>query len=248
MPEDVSIELYLGVKGGANDKMLYLPADSEAIGLFLEPLTLSIKGVIQSGQPPADVRAKIFWGEPPRWQDPAPLVEAFAGLWVDVVQSQGELSGGTTGLVYFSGEATHDELFSLWPYLPFGIQDKKRFFVSTMCRDSSRPQPAWGWVCVEYSYRPFKQLARTDAFSYMYGSYVMGIWVRDAQADAHLAVNPLDKNVLEQALKNEAVRGWWFFDSDFEGMTLWHKDVPGEALLRHLKARNLELLRGQHGL
>jgi hypothetical protein len=232
MPEDVSIEFYLGVKGGADEWGLYLPRDSEAIGLFLEPLTLSIKGGEPSGQPPT--------------LDTTPLIEAFAGIWVDVVQSQGELSGGTTGLAYFSGPAIPDALFSLWPFLPCESRDNRRFFISEMCKDSSRLE-TWGRVCIEYSYEPFKQLARPDAFSYFYGTYVMGIWVRDAQADAHLTIDPLDKSVLEQALKNEAVRGWWFFDSDFEGMTLWHKDVPGEVLLRQLKARESAFLRGQTG-
>jgi len=58
----------------------------------------------------------------------------------------------------------------------------------------------------------------------------MGVSVSEAKAAQYLRLDVLNKDALEKALGDEYLRCWWFCDTDFEGMTLWHKDLSERQL------------------
>jgi hypothetical protein len=237
MKDKVVAELRLGRDGRADEWRYYLPKDSRATEGFSDPVSIILKGgVMTPGQPPKnpDCRMKVYTGEEPGWLDADALVDTFTQLWPDVLQHIVGLGHDTVHFVYFSAPATEGELYSLWPYMPFGIRDDKRFFVSEVCKDS-RTRCASGWLCVEYAYDNFKRMAGPEGFGFPYGTTIMGLSVKKADSDEFLRMDPLDKDVLERALGREELRCWWFCDTDFEGMTIWHKDLSGLDLLEQLR-------------
>ena len=127
-------------------------------------------------------------------------------------------------------------MFELWPYLPFGSHDEARFYVSEVRRDSRADACARVWLGVEYGYEGFRQLAGPEGFEYSYGTTIMGMSVAEASVKEYLSRDPLDENALEESLENPDVRCWWLCDADFEGMTIWHKDLEGNELAKHLES------------
>jgi len=221
MAENVIAELRLGKEGRADEWRYYLPNDSRATEAFSDPVSIIVKG-------------GVMMPGPPRWMDVSAVVDTFVQLWPEVLQYLAGLGSDTVHLIHFSAPATEGELYSLWPYMPFGIRDERRFFVSEVCRDSRTPCPG-GWVNVEYAYDSFKRMAGPDGFEFPYGAVIMGISITKAKADEYLRMDFLDKGVLERALISNDLRCWWFCDTDFEGMTIWHKDVSGPELLEQLR-------------
>jgi hypothetical protein len=236
MSENLVVELRLGSDGRASDWRHYLPTDSRVLEGFHDPVSILLKGgAIIPGQPPenSDCRMKVYVGEKPGWLDTDALTDAFTQLWPDALQSVAGLGGETVNLIYFGAPATHGELYSSWPYMPFGIGDEGRFFVSEVCKSSRTRSSAWGWFCVEYAYGDFKRMTSPDTFGY--GTMIMGISVREAKVAEYLKLEFHDKDALERALGDNHLRCWWFCDTDFEGMTIWHKDVLGPDLLKRLQ-------------
>jgi hypothetical protein len=237
MSENLVVQLRSGRNGLASDWTHYLPKDSRVSEGFREPVSLVVKGAVRvAGQPPAsaDYPMKVYVGENPGWGDTGGVIEAFTQLWPEVLQFLGGLGRDAASLVYFSAPATHGELYDLWPYMPFGIGDERRFFVSEVCKSSRARISACGWLCVEYAYENFKRMAGPDGFGFPYGTTIMGISVGEAKAAEYLRMDFLDKNALEKALRDNQVRCWWFCDTDFEGMTIWHKDLEAVELLQGL--------------
>lgn len=232
-----SIELHVGRDGRASEWTHYLPPASQAMEQFREPVSIVIRGPVIPGPPPedSDRAMKVFVGGTPTWQDSQTLIDTFGQLWADILQVLTDVSGKTVQSVYFAGPATHGRLFSFWPCLPSGLTNDRRFFVAEMCKDSQARTSPWGRVCVEYAYEDFKQLAGSEGFDFPYGTYVMGMSIAESKVAAYLRNDVFDKNVLERALKDGDLRCWWFCDSDFEGMTIWHKDHSGDDLSKRLR-------------
>jgi hypothetical protein len=228
MAEGIAVEFDLGAKGWADAWERYLPKNSEAITHFREPLSMMLR------YDPPRRTLKVFGdGVAREVEDMGQLVDEFSRLWVEVLNCVGRMPGELVQLVYFLGEAA--DLFSLWSYLPADSGDDRRFFVSQMCKDSRQHVPVtWGRVCVEYSYEDLKRFAGSHEFFFSY-STVMGVCVRDACVGACLPMDALDKDVLEQTLRDESLRCWWFCDSDFDNMTICHKDFSGAEILSRLK-------------
>lgn len=104
------------------------------------------------------------------------------------------------------------------------------------------------WLCVEYCYDDFKRMTGPDGFEFTYGTTIMGLSVLEGKVETHLQKDLIDKAVLEETLRNEDIRCWWFCNTDFDGMTVWHKDYTGEDLLNLLKdeiREQVELLGGR---
>jgi len=233
----VVTQLRLGRDGPADAWRYYLPKDSQVTENFCDPVSLVIKGgVMTPGQPAKilDRRMKVYTTEEPGWLDAGAMVDTFTQLWPEVLQRIAELESTAVHLACFSAPATEDELYSLWPYMPFGIRDKRRYFVSEVYKDSRTQSPS-GWVCVEYDYDSFKQIAGPDGFGFPYGATIMGFTVLKVTSDEFLRMDFLDKGVLEKALGRKDLRCWWFCDTDFEGMTIWHKDISGPDLQEQLR-------------
>jgi hypothetical protein len=87
---------------------------------------------------------------------------------------------------------------------------------------------------VEYAYEDFKRMADPDGYGFPYGTMIMGISVGETKAAEYLRMDFLDKIALEKALGDDQVRCWWFCDTDFEGLTIWHKDFEAAELLHGL--------------
>jgi len=168
------------------------------------------------------------------WVNADGLIDAFAQLWPEVLECIARFGSDVTHLVYFSSPATDEDLYSLWPYMPFGSRDDKRFFVSEAYRDTRTRLPL-GWLCVEYTYDNFKRMAGPDGFGFRYGTTIMGVSVRNAKVDEYLRMDLLGEGILEKALASNDLRCWWFCDADFEGVTIWHKDISGPDLLECLR-------------
>jgi len=228
-----SIELHVGRDGRAGEWTHYLPPDSRAIERFREPVTIVIKGPVIPGPHPEtpDRAAKVFVAGAPRWQDAQTLIDTFAQLWPDTLQLIAEMSAGTVGLVYFAGPAAPGELLSLWSCMP----DNGRFFIGEMCKDARGRNLPWGRVCIEYTSEDFKQVAGPDGFDCAYGTYVMGVSIPEFKVASYLRNDLFDKTTLDRSLEDEDLRCWWFCDSDFEGMTIWHKDFSGDELSSRLQ-------------
>ena len=237
MSRELHFRVHSGADGISTDWRLFLPHESQIIRRFSELVTIWLRGEIVSGSPPPgpDRATKIFVEDAPKWQDSQAVIDAFALLWPDMLEVIAHATPNTVSLVYFSGPATHDELFSVWPYLPLEFRDDRRFFVSEICKCSRKIGTIRGRICIEYVHDEFKQLAGPEGFSYSYGTTVMGVSVSDARVDAYLKRNLLDKNVLEESLQDDGLRCWWFCDTDFEGMTIWHKDLEAGTLSRLLR-------------
>lgn len=233
----LTVELSSGNKRLAVAQRYYLAANSKAIDYFRDPVSISIKAPIRSEPPPKEPRRhmKIFVGDTPKWQDSQVIIDAFSQLWVEVLRFVAGLSTATVELVYFSGQATESELFSLWPYLPFEFGNEKRFYISEVHKLTQTPNSASMRLCVEYSYDDFKRMTSPDGFEYQYGMTIMGISVVEDKVDTYLQKHLLDKAVLKEVIENKDVRCWWFCDSDFEGMTICHKDYSGNDLLGRLQ-------------
>ena len=211
MSDNVVAELHLGRDGLADAWRLYLPAGSRVLERFHDPVSIVLMG--DSG---CSVRTAV--------------VDAFTQLWPEALRVVAGLGSGAASLVYFSAPATYEDLYDLWPYMPFERRDDRRFFISEVCRDSRTRIPACGWLCVEYGYESFKRMVGPDGFGFRYGTTIMGVSVSEAEAAQYLRLDVLNKDALERALGDEHLRGWWFCDADFEGMTLWHKDLSAGQL------------------
>ncbi|MGE5293333.1 MAG: hypothetical protein ACM3VT_00750 [Solirubrobacterales bacterium] len=234
MTDEVVAELRLGRDGRAGEWRYYLPTDSRATEGFSDPVSIILRLIRSHAPEDSEGHTKGDSGGEVVWGNRNAVVDAFTQLWPDVLQHIAGLGHDTVHLVYFSAPATEGELCSLWPYMPFGIKDKKHFFVSEVFRDSHTPCPS-GWLCVEYAYEDFKRMTGPEGFGFPYGTTIMGLSVKRADSDEFLKMDPLDKDVLERALGRKDLRCWWFCDTDFEGMTIWHKDVSGCDLLEQLR-------------
>ncbi len=211
MGDNLMVEMRLGQDGLAGVWKLYVPAGSCVLEAFHDPVSIVLVG--DSG-----------------CSDRTATVDAFTQLWPEALRVIAELGSGAASLVYFSAPATFEDLYGLWPYMPFGIRDEKRFFVSEVCKNTRTGNSAWGRLCVEFDDASFKRMAGPDGFGFRYGTTIMGVSVREAEVPQYLRLDVLNKDALEGALGNEDLRCWWFCDTDFEGMTLWHKDLSGEEL------------------
>lgn len=231
--ESVVVALCLGRNGRADDWKHYLPTDSRVVDEFLEPISIVSKLIRSQPSEDSESPAKVEAGEEVFWGYRDAVVDAFTRLWPQVLQALNGLGSDTVHLVHFSAPATDEDLYSLWPYMPFGFRDDRRFFVSEVCKDSHTRHPS-GWLCVEYAYDAFKRMTDPGGFGFRYGTTIMGATVTKSKADEFLRMDFLDKEVLEKALGSNDLRCWWFCDTDFEGMTIWHKDVSGPDLLDQL--------------
>lgn len=234
----LSIKLLSGICGLSDNWKYYLPENSKALEDFRESLSISIKTSIQTVPPPKDSERamKIFVGDEQKWQDSQSVIDAFIQIWPVILRFIAELSNETVELLYFSGNATHDELFSLWPYLPFEFEDNNRFYVSEISKLKSTQRSVPMWFCVEYSHEFFEQLATPERCELGYGTTIMGISVADAEVEKYLQKDLIDKSVLEEILQEKYLRCWWLCDPDFEGMTIWHKDYSGKDMLGNLRS------------
>ena len=237
---DKGIKLSIRLLSGMNDIgdywKYYLPANSNAIMDFMEPLSISIKSPIQKGPLPKDTgRAmKIFVDNGKRWQDSQELINAFMQLWPSILKLIAGLSKETVDLVYFSGQATQTELLSLWPFLPFEFGNNNRFFVSEIRKLNRTHNSVPIWFCVEYSHDFFTKLTCSEECQFSYGTTVMGMSVVEPQVDSYLQKDLIDKTILENVLREKFLRCWWLCDPDFEGMIIWHKDYSGKDLMKNL--------------
>ncbi|MBW7992640.1 MAG: hypothetical protein FVQ84_21850 [Planctomycetes bacterium] len=246
----LTVELSSGNKRLAIAQRYYLPANSNAIDYFRDTVSIFIKPTIRSEShfKPTSHAMKIFVGDTPKWQDSQPIIDAFGQLWVEILRFVAGLSNTTVELVYFSGQATKSEIFSLWPYLPFDFRNDKRFYLSEVRKLTKTLDTASIWLCVEYFYDDFKRMTGPDGFKYSYGTTIMGISTVEDKVDTYLQKNLLDKSVLKEVIKDKDVRCWWFCDSDFEGMTICHKDYSSDDLLGRLQNEikgQVEGMRGQ---
>lgn len=228
MGDNLLVEMRSGRDGLAGAWRVYLPAGSRVLEGFHDPASIVLIG--DSG-----------------CSDRTAVVDAFTQLWPEALRAVAGLGSETASLVYFSAPATNEDLYDLWPYMPFGIRDQKRFFVSEVCKSSCTRISACGWLCVEFDYESFKRMAGPDGFGFRYGTTIMGVSVREAKVAQYLRLRSLDKDALGGALGDDDVRCWWFCDTDFEGMTLWHKDLSREQLEDHL-SRALKGLAERLGL
>lgn len=206
MSENEVVELRLGRDGRASAWKILLPAGSRATEQFHDPVSIIIKGGVTTlGQPPQSPEhpMSVYVGEKQAWVDTTAVVEAFVRLWPEALRSIAELSANTASLVYFAATATRDDLYSLWPYMPLGPDDERRYFVSETCKNSHTRVPACGWVCVEYAYEDFKRMVGPEGFGFRYGTTIMGILVHEAKAAEYLCLDFLDKNALELALTGD---------------------------------------------
>jgi hypothetical protein len=161
---DLSVVLCLDSGSTFADWRYYLPTDSRALAWFGQPVSVFVRAPKRPWPPPSSPSGcmKVFAGDKPEWQDSQATMDAFRGLWPELLKTIAGTSGETVGLVHFSGEATHSGLFTLWPHMPFGDHgddDEERFFVSQVCKDSRTSRPAGVRLCVEYSYDTFEGLA-----------------------------------------------------------------------------------------
>jgi hydrogenase maturation protease len=233
MSDSLIAELRLGRDGPASAWRYYLPAGSRVLERFHDPVSIVVTGAVRiPGQPPEDrsSRMKVYVSQSPGWVDTGAVVDAFTQLWPEALRAVVGPGTGAVSLVYFSASATHKDLYDLWPYMPFESEDDTRFFVSEVCKDSRTRIPACGWLCVEYDYESFKRMVGPDGFGFRYGTTIMGVSVSEAKAAQYLRLDVLNKDALEKALGDDHLRCWWFCDTDFEGMTLWHKDLSGGQL------------------
>ena len=120
--------------------------------------------------------------------------------------------------------------------MPFGSKDERRFFVSEACKSARTRNSVWARLCVEYSYEDFKRMVGRDGFGFCYGTTIMGICVSETKVAEYLMLEFLQKHALEKALADADLRCWWFCDADFEGMTMWHKDMSESDMLKRLKS------------
>jgi len=233
----LSIKLLSGVGGLADNWRNYLPADSQVLTDFKEPLSIFIKAPKQAGRPPKDMgRAmKIFVDNSQRWQDSQAMIDAFIKIWPNLLRFVAGLSKETVEFLYFSGQATQDGLFSLWPHLPFEFGKKNRFFVSEVSKLERTHHSVPTWFCVEYSHDFFKKLANSKRCQFSYGTTIMGISVNEPAVDKCLQKDFINKTLLEDTLKESYLRCWWLCDPDLEGITIWHKDYSGNDLLEDLQ-------------
>lgn len=239
MKEAIIVELRVGRDGPARAWSCYLPRDSRVTEEFYDPVNIVLKGgVMTPGLPPENPNPggpmKIYAGARQAWISTDGLIDTFAQLWPEVLECIAGLGSDVTHLVYFSSPATDEDLYSLWPYMPFGSRDDERFFVSEAYRDTRVRLPL-GWVCVEYAYDNFKRMTRPDGFGFRYGTTIMGVSVSNAKVDEYLRMKFLDQDALEKGLGSSNLRCWWFCDADFEGMTIWHKDISAPDLLARLR-------------
>jgi hypothetical protein len=182
---------------------------------------------------------RVFLGSESAWQYAQDTFETFGRLWPEILQVLTELTPGCTGLIFFSGQATREEMFSMWPCLPFGSWDATRYYVSEVCRDSRVAVSPPVWVCVEYIYEEFRRLVGPEGFTYSYGMTIMGISVTEASVKEYLRRDLFDEAVLEMSLRDCDLRSWWLCDADFEGMTIWHKDLTGVELAERIRHRGI---------
>ncbi len=234
MSENLMVELRPGRDGPARAWKYYLPAESRVLEGFCDPVSIIVKRATSASHPATQepgCHTTEYLGGSHEWGDVTDVVNAFTQLWPEALQAIAELGSGTASLVYFSAPATYEDLYDLWPYMPFGIEDERRFFVSEVCKSSRTRNSASGWLCVEYAYEDFKRMTGPDGFGFRYGTTIMGISVSEAKVAEYLKMDFLSKNTLELMVRDDHLRGWWFCDADFEGMTVWHKDVPAEQLL-----------------
>jgi len=239
----LTVELSSGNKRLANAQRYYLEENSKVKEYFRDPMSIFIKGAIRSEQPPKEPwhAMKMFVGDTPKWQDSQAIIDAFGHLWVEVLHFVAGLSPAIVELAYFSGQATESELFSLWPYMPFEFGNDTRFYISEVRKITKTPNSASMWLCVEYSYDDFKRMISPEGFQYQYGTTIMGISVVEDKVDTYLQKNLLNKAVLKEVIMDKDVRCWWFCDSDFEGMTICHKDYSSNDLLGRLQ----DVIKGQ---
>jgi hypothetical protein len=231
----VIVEFHVGRDGIASEWSLHLPRESESIKLFQNPLTVGVRKDEELRRATRHLGEKGSPQEGHVLEDFSAVVDEFARVWPSVLRTIAKISGDSVQLTYFSGLAEEGNLFSLWPHLPFDYRDKRRFFVGEMRKDNPGEGAVPTWVCVEYSHESFKRLADQGAFSYAPGMTVMGLSVAEARVVSHLTKDVFDKNILEKSLRDQGLRCWWFCDSDFEGMTIWHKDYPGDELAKMLQ-------------
>jgi len=245
MSQKPTVELSLGRGGRASVWKHFLPADSQVTESFLEPLTVVVEGPTHVGSPPEHPTGpmRVFVGDELGWQDTRDIFDTFSHLLPEILQCVTRLTRGCTTLVYFSGPATHEEMFSMWPLLPFGSRDDVRFYVSDVSRDSrtdvSRDSRTVTllriWLCLEYVYESFKRLLGPEGYEYSYGTTIMGMSVSEESVKRYLRRDPRDEGLLEESLRSDDIRCWWLCDADFDGMTIWHKDHAGDELAKYLK-------------
>lgn len=237
MHGELTAEFHVGPERRARAWRLYLPTGSQATGCFLEPLTLVLKETTHDEAPPecAASLMKVVIGDTPAWQGTRDITCAFGCLWVEVLQAITELTPRSVSLVFFSGLATHEDVFSLWPHLPFGEYDDIRFYVSEVRKDSRVDVAARVWLSVEYAYESFKRLVGLDGYEHSCGTTIMGMSIAEGSATEYLSRDPLDRSTLERSLESQDVRCWWVCDADFDGMTIWHKDYEGDELAKRLE-------------
>jgi hypothetical protein len=241
------IELRVGKSPRIGEWNYYLHSSSQAIVSFRNPLEIFVRGLekqVQHLPLPNTIKTpvKVFVGEQCGWQDSSATMNIFCNIWLKVLDFLANLSDRTVSLVYFVGAATHSALISVIPCLPLRDKDDRRFFISEMCKVHRTTKPALMWICTEYARDDFKRLVEPDGFEYNYGTIVMGITVTEKKVEGLMRKYVLDKNTLEQILTDEGVQCWWICDSDFEGMTVWHKHHLGEELGQHLKGQILQQL------
>jgi hypothetical protein len=177
---------------------------------------------------------RVFIGDEPAWQNTQDVFDVFDHLLPEISHCVTRLTRGCTTLVYFSGPATHEEMFSMWPFLPFGPRNDLRFYVSDVSQDSRTVSLLRIWLCLEYVYESFKQLLGREGYEYSYGTTIMGMSGSEESVRKYLNRDPRDKAILEESLKSDDIRCWWPCDADFDGSTIWHKDYAGGDLAKHL--------------
>ncbi len=215
-----------------------LPAGSQITQSFCGRIRLVVEGGTQA-RPLADHPTspmRLFVGDEPRCEYTQDVFATFGLLLPEVLDCITRLTHGCTALVFFSGPATHEEMFEMWPFLPFGPKDGLRFYVSEITRDSRIAPLPRVWLCLEYAYEPFRRLLGPDGFDYSYGITIMGMLVREQSVKMYLTRDPRNRSMLEESLTSDELRGWWMCDADFDGITIWHKDYTADELAEHLQA------------
>jgi len=239
------VELHVGKSQKIDEWKYYLHLSSKAIVSFQNPLEIFVRGLEKKDCPLPDTiesHVKVFVGEQHMWQDADVTMNIFRSIWPEVLEFLANLSERVVLLVYFVGAATHSALISVLPYLPLGDEDDRRFFISEAYKTHRTTTPTSMWICMEYSYDEFKRLAAPEGFKYNYGTTIMGLIAAEEKADSILRKYVLNKDTLEQILIDANVQCWWVCDSDFEGMTIWHKHYPGEKLGQQLQQQILQRL------
>lgn len=237
------IELRVGKNPMIGEWNYYLHPSSRAIVSFQNPLQILVHQLETKDGPLPDTtetHAKVFVGEQCKWQDSDVTINIFRSIWPKVLEFLASFSELSVLLVYFAGLATHSDLISVIPYLPLSNEDNRRFFISEVWKTCRTKNPAFMWIGMEYSSDEFKRLAGTDGFEYNYGTTVMGVIVTEEKVESLLRKYVLDKDTLEQMLTDVGVQCWWVCDSDFEGMTIWHKHFPGEELGKQIREQIIQ--------